>query len=117
MDTRQIAEAFSSHRFDEVHDHLAEDVRWVLPGQAPVEGKAGVVAVCQSSAADMAELAGTEFTRFVCVADDRLAAVDAIGRYTSTDGSVAVVSSADIYEFDDRGRLTTITSYAVELED
>jgi hypothetical protein len=116
MDTRQVAEAFSGHRFGEVYDRLAEDVRWVLPGRAPIEGRDAVVAACESSSADMAQLAGTEFVRFVSVADDRVAAVDAVGHYTGTDGSVSVVSSADVYEFAADGRLTTITSYAVELD-
>ena len=116
MDTTQIAEAFSGHRFTETYDHLADDVRWVLPGHDPIEGKPAVIAACDSSAAEMAELATTEFTRFVSVGGDNVAAVDAIGRYVSPDGSVSVVSSADIYEFDGDGRVTTITSYAVELE-
>lgn len=116
MNTQQIARAFSGHRFPEVYDRLAADIRWVLPGQAAIEGKDAVVAACDSSLADMAQLASTEFTRFVCVADDRVAAVDAIGRYTSPDGGVSLVSSADIYEFDGAGLVTTITSYAVELD-
>jgi hypothetical protein len=33
MNTQQIAEAFSGHRFAETYDHLAVDVRWVLPGR------------------------------------------------------------------------------------
>ena len=115
MDTQQIAEAFSRHRFSEVYDHLAADVRWVLPGHDGINGKHDVIAACESSFADMAQLASTEFSRFVSVASDRLAAVDAVGRYVSHDGTVSVVSSADIYEFDADGRVTTITSYAVEL--
>ena len=49
----------------------------------------------------MAELASVEFSRFDSVAGDRLAVIDADARYESPDGSVSVVSSADIYEFDD----------------
>jgi hypothetical protein len=116
MTTLQIAEAFSGHRFPETYDHLAPNVRWVLPGQAPIEGRDFVVAACDSSTAEMAQLTSVEFTRFVSVASDRVAAVDAIGRYLSSDGSLSVVSSADIYEFDRDGLVTTITSYAVELE-
>ena len=116
MGTRQTAEAFSSHRFTEVYDVLADDVRWVLPGQATLEGREAVVAACEAAAAGFRGLAGHELTRLVAVADDRVAAVDAVGRYTSEDGSVSVVSSADVYEFDADGRLTTITSYAVELD-
>jgi len=116
MHTLRIAEAFSGHRFPETFDHLAADVRWVLPGQASIEGRAGVIAACGSSAAEMAQLASTEFSRFVSVGGDRVAAVDAVGRYVSADGNVSVVSSADIYEFDGDGLVTTITSYAVELD-
>src|SRR4051794_6701999 len=116
MNPLQIAEAFSGHRFPETYDHLAADVSWVLPGQATIEGRDAVVAACTSSADEMAQLASAEFRRFVSVAGDRVAAVDAVGRYVSEDGSVSVVSSADIYEFDDDGRVRVITSYAVELD-
>ena len=115
MNTKQIAEAFSGHRFGETYDHLASDVRWVLAGQTTIEGRSAVVEACNSSAAEMAKLASAEFSRFVSVADDRVAAIDAVGRYVSPDG-VTVVSSADVYEFDSDGRVTAITSYAVELD-
>lgn len=97
MDTLRIAEAFSGHRFTETYDYLAPDVLWVLPGQTSIQGRDAVVAAGDSSAAEMAQLASAEFSRFVSVSDDRVAAVDAVGRYTSPDGSVSVVSSADIY--------------------
>lgn len=116
MKTKEIAEAFSGHRFVETYDHLADDVRWILPGEATMEGKGAVVEACNSSAAEMAKLTSVEFTRFVSVADDHVAAIDALGRYVSPDGSVSVVSSADVYEFDRDGSVTTITSYAVELD-
>jgi ketosteroid isomerase-like protein len=116
MNTKQIAEAFSGHRFAETYDHLSADVRWVLPGQTTIQGRNAVVEACTASAAEMARLASAEFSRFVSVADDRVAAIDAMGRYVSRDGSVSVVSSADVYEFDGAGQVTTITSYAVELD-
>jgi SnoaL-like domain len=116
MSTRHTAEAFSSHRFDEVYDRLADTARWLVPGNAPIEGKKQVVAACEEAAAEFERLAGTDVLHFVSVADDRAAAVDAIVRYRNPDGSTSVVSSADIYEFDADGLLTTITSYAVELD-
>ncbi len=115
MTTLQIAETFSGHRFTETYDHLSPEVRWVLPGQESIHGKQAVVAACDASAAEMAQLARVEFSRFVSVGSDQVAAVDAVGRYLAPDGSVSVVSSADIYEFDVDGVVTTITSYAVEL--
>ena len=116
MTVKQLAEAFSSHRFDEVYDHLAEDARWILPGHDPVVGKAAIVKACRDSAAEFAELEATEFTRFASVAYDATPAVDVVARYVGKDGTVSTVSSADVYEADDNGRIATITSYAVELE-
>ena len=116
MNTLEIAEAFSSHRFKETYGHLTDDIRWVLPGQSAIEGRSDVVAACDSSAAEMAQHTSVEFSRFVSVAGDRVAAVDAVGRYVDATGGVSVVSSADIYEFDADGSVTTITSYAVELD-
>jgi hypothetical protein len=50
------------------------------------------------------------------VAGDRLAVVGAQALYEEPGGSVSVVSSADVLEFDGAGQVTTITSYAVELD-
>lgn len=111
---QQIAEAFSAHRFAEVAEHLADDVRWISVGGSVLEGRDAVTRACQDT---LTELAGVdvEFTRFVSVADAATAAVDAIGRYVDQGGNLSVVSSADIYEFR-HGKLATVTSYAVELE-
>lgn len=115
MDTRAIAEAFSGHRFAEAYDHLAEDVVWVLVGGSVIEGKPAVITTCGGTLTELADTT-TEFTRFVTVADDHAAAVDAVGRYTGPDGAVFVVSSCDLYEFRD-DLVVRITSYTVELSD
>ena len=116
MDNRQVAEAFSTHHFTATYDRLAPTVRWVSPGHPTLDGKDAVVAACEASAAELADLRAVELTRFVSVADERRAAVDVIARYVSHDDTVSLVSSADVYEFDDAGRVATITSYAVELD-
>ena len=96
MGPRETAEAFSGHRFGEAYGQLHPDVRWVVPGHETMIGRTAVVAACEETAEHMAGLARTEFTRFVVVADDRVAAV---------------------YELDADGLVTTITSYAVELDE
>jgi hypothetical protein len=115
MNQREIAEAFSGHRFEEAIPHLAASVRWVLPGQGSIEGRAAVVEACRSSAAELDALAGHDLVRLVSVAGKDAAAVDAVGRYIDHDGAESFVSSADIYEFDGQGRVVVITSYTVEV--
>ncbi len=113
---RETAEAFSGHRFRDAYAALAHDVRWTAVGEGVVTGRQAVVDACEAT---LAELTGTttDFSRFVVVADadGRAAAVDVVGGYVDPDGTTSVVSSCDIYEFSD-GLLTTITSYAVELD-
>lgn len=108
-----VAEAFSRHRFDEALPHVAADARWVLVGQAVLEGRDAIAAACDRTTA---ELTGTTttFTRFLAVPGPDAVAVDVVARYVDPTGSTSVVSSCDIYEFDG-DTLTTITSYAVEL--
>ncbi len=115
MNAREIAEAFSSHRFEDAIPHLAPTVRWVLPGQGSIDGRDSVVEACRASAAQMDSLAAHGLVRLVSVASGSLAAVDAVGRYVDQDGGESFVSSADIYEFDSQARVAVITSYAVEV--
>jgi hypothetical protein len=110
---KEIAEAFSGHRFAEAYPHLAPSVRWVSVGESAIEGREAVIGACEDSTAELAQVT-TEFTRFVSVVDTNSVAIDAIGRYVDAEGQTSVVSSCDIYEFD-QGVLITITSYAVEL--
>ncbi len=56
----------------------------------------------------------TTWLRFVTAGAADSVAIDAIGRYDGPDG-LSVVSSCDIFEFDD-GKVTTITSYAVDVD-
>jgi ketosteroid isomerase-like protein len=111
--SRQIAEAFSDHRFRETYDHLASDVQWVLVGEDTIDGRNQVIDTCEHT---LAELAGTdtEFLRFLTIATQDAVAVDAVGQYRSAGGEISTVASCDIYEFRD-GVVATITSYTVEL--
>jgi ketosteroid isomerase-like protein len=112
---QQTAEAFSTHRFDEVLDQLAADVSWVLVGQSTLVGRDAVSTACRETAAEL-EGTTTTFSRLRTVVGDDAVAVDAIGHYVEPDGSTSVVSSCDLYEFD-AGQVVAITSYAVELAD
>ena len=111
--TRDVAEAFSGHRFRETYDRLAPDIVWVGVGYSTTDGKEGVITVCEATLTELADTT-TEFRRFLTVADDRTAVVDSIGHYTTSTGATSDVASCDIYEF--RGDLIArITSYAVDL--
>jgi hypothetical protein len=49
---KDIAEAFSGHRFAEAVVHPAADARWVLVGQTTIEGRDAIVAACENTPAN-----------------------------------------------------------------
>ena len=110
----QLAEALSSHRFEEVFAHLAADIEWELVGEVTLSGRDAVIDALHATTADLAGTA-THFSRFVVVADESTAAVDAVATYTSSDGERSIVASCDFYEFVDRA-VWRIRSYNVELD-
>ena len=112
---RQIAEAFSAHRFDDTFDHFADDIRWHLVGEEHLVGKEAVVAACRQSAAGLADVT-TTFDSVKVVEGDTCIVVDAVGRYVDDAGATSVVSSCDLHDFTG-DTVTAITSYAVELAD
>ena len=111
---RQIAAAFSGHRFRDAYPALAPDVRWTGVGAWTVVGRQAVMDTCEGTLADLSTTT-TDFLRFVVIADGDAVAVDAVGRYVDEAGATSLVASADIYEFRD-GLVTMITSYTVELD-
>ena len=112
MTKEAIAEAFSRHAFAETYPHLAEDIRWDLIGDAPVEGRAAVVALCEDSAGRMAAL-GTRFVAFRVRSGADFVVVESTADYVESGGAVSRVVSCDLYTF--AGEVVTeIVSYTVE---
>jgi ketosteroid isomerase-like protein len=114
-DPEEVAQAFSSHRFDQALPHLADDIVWSIVGDEPVLGRDAVEELCRRSAVDLVDVT-TEFQRFRTVVGGDSVVVDSLARYTEGGGDVSVVASCDIYDFVD-GRVTEIVSYAIEIDD
>lgn len=110
---RQIAEAFSGHRFEVTTNYLAEDVHWNPVGQKAHEGRDAVIAACEESAKYLSGVE-TTFDRFRVIEAEGAVVVDSLARYEEPSGGKFTVGSCDIYDFSD-GRVTAITSYATEI--
>jgi hypothetical protein len=108
----EIAEAFSRHEFQKIYPQLAADIRWTLVGDRRVEGRDGVIATCEDSAAYLATV-DTAFREFRTLAGADFAVVDSVADYTG-DEEPSTVASCDIYRFAG-DQLVEITSYTVVL--
>ena len=114
LSPKDIAEAFSRHRFDEAIPYLADDVTWSLVGEERIDGREAVVAICDSTSAELRDTT-TVFTRFSTVLGQNSVVVDSVAEFTDAAGGKSVVASCDLFHFGD-GRLTEIRSYNIELE-
>lgn len=112
---RTVAEAFSGHRFRETYPHLSPNITWVARGESPTVGRDAVIAACDDSADELAQLS-TEFLVFRTVAEADTVAVESVGRYVESDGATSYVASCDLYDFVD-GELARIVSYASEIDE
>jgi len=106
----EIAVAFSSHRFDEAEPYLADDVFWDLVAGAPRLDKAEVLALTAESAEALRSITTTFIDQRVIESDDTVV-VDSVVEYVDEDGEKSVVSSCDLYEFEN-GLIVHIRSYA-----
>ena len=106
----EIAVAFSSHRFDEAEPFLAENVFWDLVAGKPRMDKAEVLALTAESAAALTSITTSFIDQRVIDGGDTVV-VDSVVEYVDDEGEKSVVSSCDIYEFED-GLIVHIRSYA-----
>ena len=107
-----IAEAFSRHEFLATFEHLADDIEWNNVGGEQHRGREAVIAACTATAEALAT-AQVAFARFRTIAAADTVVIDSQANYVDEDGT-STVASCDIYDFKN-DRLTTITSYAVEV--
>lgn len=114
LTNREIAEAFSGHRFDEALAYVADDAEWMLVGADAIVGAAAIADACHGTDAEL-DGATTDFTRFDVADGGDIVAVDAVGVYTDASGGRSSVSSCDLYTFRD-GRVAGIRSYNIELD-
>ena len=114
LSIEQIATAISRHSFEDAYPYLLDDVRWRLVDGEDLEGKAAVVATCETSARYLSGVM-TRFDKFVVRAMDNCVVIESVATYSEPGGDTSVVASCDIYDFTS-GKLSTIASYNIELE-
>jgi len=110
---KEIAEAFSGHKFDRAYPYLLEDVRWNLIGDKRVSGKEGVVSTCEETLSYV-KGATTTFSKFEALEGDGFVVIDSLAEYKDAD-STSTIGSCDIFKFRE-GKVAEITSYTTEIK-
>jgi hypothetical protein len=113
MDIESLATAFSTHEFDRVLPHIADDVVWELVGNQTIEGKYMVERLVSLTTDG---LAGSTVTvrSARSIVGDGIVVVDTVTHYDHPSDGVTLVASCDLYDHAD-GLITRIRSYSVDL--
>ena len=106
---QELTILFASYQIEKVTEHLAEDVKWTLVGDQPIEGK-------EHFAAALREMSGTKTSKLTIhqiLTHGKEAAVH--GEMVMEDGKV--YSFADFYEFKSAGsnKVKAIVSYVISV--
>lgn len=108
----RLAQAFSSGRFENVYEHMADDIIWNIVGENIFSGKDAVVAKCKQTAVYFNQVT-TIFNITNSIASKNRVAINGTAEFIRTNKRVAFVSACDVYEFNEEGLLQTITSYCI----
>lgn len=108
---KEVAQAFSSHGFEQTYEHLADGLVWVNVGGETYEGKPAVMAACKA-ALDYFKTIESTLGRLDVLEGESFVVVKSQGSYVNK-GETTIVESCDIYEFES-GKVIGITSYNVD---
>lgn len=110
---KETAEAFSNGRFELAYNHMADDITWTVVGENVFKGKEAVVTNCRQTA-EYFNSVTTVFNTTHVIADKDKVAITGTAEFIRNNKRVAFVEACDVYEFNEKGQLQTITSYCIQ---
>lgn len=109
---QQIAESFSGGQFDNVYQHLADNIIWNVVGENTFTGKQAVIDNCEQVASYFKTVT-TNFKTGNIIADNNRVVIDGTAEFTRDGKQVSFVWACDVYEFNDSKKIEKITSYCI----
>ena len=112
MTRKQIAEAFSNGIFKETYPYLADNVQWNVVGEGSFNGKNAVIKNCEQVAGYF-ESVTTNFITEAVISEGSCIVMTGTAEFFRDGKRVNFVSACDVYAFNERNQLQTITSYCI----
>ncbi len=113
LSKKEIAELFSTGKFEATFPYLAEEVIWKIAGDKQLNGKSEVVSICKDAALTES-LSQTIITTEQVIKDDNKVVIKGSGEFIRHGKKVRLVAACDIYEFNADHQVESISSYCIE---
>ncbi len=108
---KEIAQLFSSGKFEEVEKHLADDITWnIYEEKQIISGKNQVLAFTKKVANYFLSIS-TKFETFGILEEDNKVAVYGRAEFIRGSKTVSTVYSCDVYIFNPKRQVQKIHSY------
>ena len=112
MNHKEIAMAFSHGKFEDIYTFLSDDVVWTIVEEETFSGKAAVVENCKN-VEHYFQSVTTIFTTEQVLEDAQKVAISGTAEFIKDGTRRAFVSACDLYEFNSKNELISITSYCI----
>lgn len=109
---KQIAEFFSTGKFDKTKDYLSKEITWNVIGENIFEGKKAVTENCEQTA-EYFKSVETDFKTDKIIASDNKVIVIGTAEFKRDGKRLNFISACDIYEFNDEKKIEKISSYCI----
>jgi hypothetical protein len=113
LSKKEIAESFSTGKFENTFPYLSEDVVWRLVGDSEIVGKSEVVLNCQKTTAHH-DLVQNIFTTEEVIKDHNKVVIRGKGEFIRKGKRVKLLAACDVYEFNDKDQVKKISSFCIE---
>lgn len=113
MTKPDIAKAFSNGEFEKTYNFISENAVWTVVEENTFKGKQAIIQNCEQVASYFKSVT-TDFKTFNVIADGNKVAVNGTAEFLRDNVRVSFVSACDIYEFNDKDQIRTITSYCIQ---
>ena len=112
MTNLDIATAFSNGLFDNAYNFIDQDASWTIVEENTFSGKNAIIENCKNVSRYFKSVV-TEFRILNSITEDNKIAINGTAKFYRNGELVSSVSSCDVYIFNDKNKIQTITSYCL----
>lgn len=109
---REIAENFSTGKFDNSESYLTDNCCWEIFGEMILDDKNKILEHCQNISGYFNSVE-TEFTSHNVISNDNSVCINGRAVFKKDNDIKAIVNSCDVYEFNSENKIKKIYSYCI----
>lgn len=113
MTKTEIAKAFSNGEFEKTNKFISENAIWTIVEEDTFMGKQAIIANCEQ-VGNYFKSVTTDFKTLNVIADGNKVVVNGTAEFLRDKKRVSFVSACDVYEFNGKNQIQSITSYCIQ---